>query len=232
MDAHGSRCHCAKRNEKRLACCLLACCCCCWLRRSKLARAGSTEGVAVGLTRPLAIRLAYQLDRCHCQTSTGPPKQGIQRYELIPLILMPIEMLSHAADMECLLLLLPITNHTPCPRPAAAGAPSSMPYRCLHLYVRLKPISVYHVHVPMQPRHSSNNNNNDSSSPMSFNTSSVCVYLHAMCPYAALPYHHRPASQHSPTPATAPACCPFPQRLSHCPPMAHWSGALARLAAG
>jgi hypothetical protein len=47
-----------------------------------------------------------------------------------------------------------------------------------------------------------------------------------MCPYAALPYHPRPASQHSP-PLRLPACCPFPQRLSHCSSM----GALARLVA-
>jgi hypothetical protein len=47
-----------------------------------------------------------------------------------------------------------------------------------------------------------------------------------MCPYAALPYHPRPASQHS-QPLRLPACCPFPQRLSHCSSM----GALARLVA-
>lgn len=134
-------------------------------------------------------------------------------------------------DMECWPAIPPITNHCR-PLHAAAGViylllhctelHFALPWLRLsyinpatHLYVRAKHhcvcIPCPSLHMPPQ----SSSNVIPHANPCQSSPRSAYTYI-PMCPYAALPYHQRSASQHSPIsllPLTVPACCPFPQRL-------------------
>jgi hypothetical protein len=127
----------------------------------------------------------------------------------------------HANDMECWLHLAFLTNHLRLVRlPPLQGLGHVMPHRTI-TSVRRDETSVCHLAATTTtpPRVPRSHVHVDTVHSSQCSSSSVCVYLHLMCPYAVLPYHARQASQHSQPLLPRLHAAHFAQRLSACLPV-------------